>query len=316
MSKNPNIVFLGGGTGLSNLLTGAKKYPWNISAIVAMTDDGLSSGRLRKDFKTLPPGDIRKCLIALSQDSGLLAELFNYRFHRSKGLAGHSLGNLLILALEKITGSFSKAINEANKILATSGKVMPSTLDDIQLAGTLSNGKTITGERKLFLSGMANKIEKVWLTPDKVQANPDAIMAIKEADLIVIGPGSFYTSIIPNLLIKDITTAIIANKKAKKIYICNVSTERGETQNFTVDDHIRLLQNYSHKNIANYCVVNNKIISKSAKQHKLGEINNITTDKTTISGCKIVANNIINASEPLYHDPNKLAKIIYEISKK
>lgn len=316
MNKNPNIVFLGGGTGLSNLLSGARQYPWGITAIVAMTDDGLSSGRLRKDFKTLPPGDIRKCLIALSQDSGLLAELFNYRFHRSKGLAGHSLGNLLILALEKITGSFGKAINEANKILATSGKVVPSTLDDIQLAGRLNNDKTIIGERKLFLAGMKHKIDDVWLEPKKVKANPDAIEAIKKADVIVIGPGSFYTSIIPNLLIPDITKTIINNKKAKKIYICNVSTERGETQDFTVDDHIHLLQNYSNNKIADYCIVNNKVILQSAKQYKLGEINNITTAKANISGCKIVIGNIINLSNPLYHDPKKLAKIIYEISKK
>lgn len=314
IKKNPNIVFIGGGTGLSNLLAGAKIYPWQISAIVAMTDDGLSTGRLRKDFNTLPPGDIRKCLIALSQDSGRLSELFSYRFRRSRGLAGHSLGNLLILALEKITGSFGKAISEANTILATKGKVIPSTLENIELAGRLNTGREIIGERKLFLAGMRDNIESVWLVPKKVQANPDAISAIKNADIIVAGPGSLYTSIIPNLLIDDITSAIIANKKAKKIYICNVSTERGETQGFSVTDHIKLLQTYSDPKIIDICVVNNKIVSLSAKQHKLGEINNITTDQKEILGCKIVKGNIIDQENPLYHHSKKLAKIIYEIT--
>jgi len=247
---------------------------------------------------------------------GVIHYRFHYRFHRSRGLAGHSLGNLLILALEKITGSFAQAITEASKILAIKGQVVPSTFTDVQLAGKLANGKTVVGERKLFLAGMKSKIISVWLVPEKVHANPKAISAINSANIIIIGPGSFYTSIIPNLLIGEITQAIIANKKAKKIYICNVSTERGETQNFSVKDHIAMLQQYGGDKIARYCLVNNKIISKSAKQYKLGEVHNISCPQKSINGVKIIKSDIINIENPLYHDSVKLSqalnKIIYE----
>lgn len=312
MTKKHNIVFIGGGTGLSNILEGAKKYPWNISAIVAMTDDGLSTGRIRRDFNTLPLGDLRKCLISLSEDK-TLKEVFGYRFQRSKGLAKHSLGNLIILALEKITGNCNLAIKKASQILKIDGEVIPSTLDNIELAGELSNGRKITGERKLFLGGIKSKIEKVWLLPKKVRANPKAISSIKKADTIVIGPGSLYTSIITNFLIKDITKAILDNKKANKIYVCNASTERGETQGFQVYDHISALQKYSHEDIVDYCLVNNKIISLSQKEYKLGEVKNITTKKENILGCEIVSKNLIDVKNPLYHDKHKVVKVIWEM---
>ena len=315
LKMNKKVVFIGGGTGLATILKGVKNYPWQISAIVAMTDDGLSTGRIRRDFRILPPGDIRKCLIALSNDEGLLKEIFDYRFARGKGLARHSLGNLLILALEKITGSFAKAIQEASKILNIKGEVLPSTLENVELGGKLLNGKTIIGERQLFLKGMKNEIEKVWLAPEIVKANPKAVKKIKNADVLVIGPGSFYTSIIPNLLIRGITKAIVKNRRAQKIYICNVSTERGETQGFSVEDHIDILQQYSSRKIVKHCVVNNKVVSISKKQYKLGEVNNITTVKEKILGCKITNADVIDDKNPLYHDPRKLAKILYKIIK-
>jgi uncharacterized cofD-like protein len=222
---------------------------FDISAIIAMTDDGLSTGRIRKDFKVLPSGDIRKCLIALSDENSSISKIFNYRFQKSRGLKGHSLGNLIILALEKIYGNYQKAIIEASKLLQIHGQIIPSTFEDCQLGGTLKNNKNIVGERKLFLSGMKNKIQKVWLVPKKVIANPKAILEIKKADLIILGPGSLYTSIIPNLLINEISKAIFNNKKALKIYICNVSTERGETQGFGVIDHIKKIIEYYKNNI-------------------------------------------------------------------
>lgn len=314
MNKTKNIVCIGGGTGLSNLIGGLKRYYQNIYAIVAMTDDGLSTGRIRRDFRTLPPGDIRKCLISLSDDK-VLKDLFNYRFTKSKGLAGHSLGNLLILALDKITGNFANAIQTASKILEIKGKVIPSTLENIQLAGKLKNNKIIYGERKLFNAGMKSPIEKVWLNPKNVASNPKAIEVIKKADAIIIGPGSFYTSIIPNLLLKNFYQSIYNNKKAIKIFICNISTERGETQNFSVEDHISKLQNYSQKDIVEYCLVNTKLVKTSQKRYKLGEINNITTKQKNILGCNIIRKNLIDADNPLYHKQDKLAKAINQIIK-
>lgn len=308
MNNTKNIVCIGGGTGLSNLISGLKKYYKFIYAIVSMTDDGLSTGRIRRDFNILPPGDIRKCLISLSGEE-ILKKLFDYRFARSKGLAGHSLGNLIILSLQKITGNFSSAIKEASKILNIKGQVIPSTLDNIYLAGVLKNKKTIFGERKLFNAGMKSPIQKVWLS-HKAKANPEAIKTIQKADTIIIGPGSFYTSIIPNLLIKDIVTTIINNKKAIKIFICNVSTERGETQNFTVYDHIAMLKKYSNSDIVRYCLVNSKLIKTSKKRYKLGEINNITTNKKNILGCKIIKKDLIDTKNALFHDSKKLAKTI------
>lgn len=312
MNKAKKIVFIGGGSGLSNILEGVKKYRWDISAIVVMTDNGLSTGRIRRDFNTLPPGDVRKCLVALSNDK-ILKQVFEYRFQKGKGLAKHSLGNLILLALDKISGGYDKAIIKASEILSIKGKVIPSTLDNINLGGKLENGKEIIGERKLFLAGIKSKIKKVWLVPDNVKTNPKAIKEIKNADFIIIGPGSFYTSIIPNLLLSGIKNAILDNTKAQKIYICNVSTERGETQGYTVEDHINKLHEYSDKKIINSCLVNNKLISRSDKEYKLGEVKNITTTKADILGCKIIAGDFIDDFNPLYHDKYKIAKKLKKI---
>lgn len=308
-----NIVAIGGGTGLSTLLKGLKEYDLNISAIVTMTDDGMSSGRLRKELHVLPPGDIRKTIVALAEREDLVKTLFEYRFHRGKGLAGHSLGNLLIIALEKITGSFKEAIASASDILKTKGKVIPSTYQDINIVSTHKSGKVINGERKAFNRGMSDPIVGMKLDKENVKANSEAIESIKNADVILIGPGSLWTSIIPNFLIKEITRAVINNKKAKKVYICNVSTERGETQKYTVQDHIEKIILHSHKQIFNYVLVNNKIRKTTNKFAKLGEINNITTNLNNIGPYKIISKNIISQSDPLFHDSNKLAKVIWEL---
>jgi uncharacterized cofD-like protein len=308
------LVAIGGGTGLSTLLKGLKMYPLNISAIVTMTDNGLSTGRLRRDFGILPPGDIRKCIIALSPEETLLTKLFEYRFKRGKGLSGHSLGNLLMLALEKNTGSFSKAVEEASKILAINGKVVPSTLEKINIIAHHKSGKKMLGERKAFLLGKKDPIIKVELDKHDVKGNPEAIKAIQNADIIVIGPGSLFTSIISNFVIPDIMNAVINNKKARKIYICNVSTERGETQGFGVEEHIEMLFNHSGPKVIDSCLVNSKIIKTSSKEYKLGEIKNFSTSRDKIKGVKIIRKNLINANDPLYHDSNKLADAIWRIS--
>ncbi|MCL5795530.1 MAG: YvcK family protein [Patescibacteria group bacterium] len=314
MGKMKKIVVIGGGTGLANLLEGLKAYPWQISAIVTMTDDGASTGRLRRDFGILPPGDVRQCIIALSQEQSLLTKLFRYRFRRGKGLSGHSLGNLLMLALEKNTGSFARAVEEASKILAVKGKVIPATLEKINLVSTHKSGKRIFGEHKAFLAGKHDHIVKISLDKAQVKANPEAIKAIKSADIILIGPGSLYSSVIANLLIKDIAKAIVKNNRAKKIYICNVSTERGETQGYSIEDHLDKLISHSQPKIIDYCLVNNKIIKTTNKEYKLGEIRNITTQESKIGRVKIILADIISAKNPLYHDSKKIAKIIQKIS--
>lgn len=312
MKKPVKAVAIGGGTGLSVVLKSLVNK-FDISAIIAMTDDGLSTGRIRKDFKVLPSGDIRKCLIALSDQNSSISKIFDYRFQKSKGLKGHSLGNLIILALEKIYGNYQKGVFEASKLLNIKGQIIPSTFDDCQLGGILKNKKTIVGERKLFLAGMKNKIQKVWLVPEKVTVNPLAISEIKKADLIILGPGSLYTSIIPNLLIKEIPKAILNNKRALKIYICNVSTERGETQGLDVIDHIKKMFEYGGDNIFDICLVNSKVILQSKKQYKLGEINNITSSLTNFKNTKIISSNVINTNDPLYHDHIKLGKTLVKI---
>ena len=314
MSKK--IAAIGGGTGLSTLLKGIKKYPWDISAIVTMTDDGLSSGRLRRDFGVLPPGDIRKCILALSSEENLLSKLFAYRFRRGKGLSGHSLGNLLMLSLEKITGSFENAVREASNILAVRGKVIPSTYEKINIIATHKSGKTSFGERKAYLIGKKDPIVEIKLDNFNTKANSEAIKAIQNADVILIGPGSLYTSIIANFLIEDITKAISKNKRAKKIYICNVSTERGETQGYTVSDHIDKIVAHSGKEIIDFCLVNSKIIKSSSKEYKLGEIKNISCQDANIDKVEIIRKNIINLNNPLYHDSDKLAEAIKEISER
>lgn len=307
------IVAIGGGSGLATLLQGLKKYPFDISAIVTMTDDGLSSGRLRRDFGILPPGDVRKCILALSEEESLLKKLFSYRFKRGRGLSGQSLGNLLILGLEKITGNLREGIAAASKILSVQGKVTPSTYENLNLVAYLKSGKKIIGERKAFLAGRKDPIQKIELTNFRAKANPDAIKAIEKAEAIIIGPGSLFTSIIPNFLIRNITRAIIQNKKAKKIYICNVSTERGETQKYSVEDHIRKLIEHSDPKIFQFCLVNNKIIKVGQKEHKLGEVKNISTDKKKILNYQIIKTDLINDKLPLYHDSQKLTKVLKRI---
>jgi len=307
------VVAIGGGTGLSVLLEGIKKYPFQISAIVTMTDNGSSTGRLRADYGILPPGDIRKCIIALACEKNLMSKLFEFRFRRGKGLSGHSLGNLLMLALEKNTGSFKKAIEEASKILAIKGKVIPATYDCINITSLHKSGQHVFGEMAVSKTGKFDPIEKIDLDKKNVKANSEAIKAIKLANVILIGPGSLYTSIISNFVIQGITNAVKKNKRAQKIFICNVSTERGETQGYDIEDHLRALKIHSYNKIVDYCLINNKLISKSFKEHKLGEVKNITTSKKEILQTRIIKKNIINDHDPLYHDSSKLGKAIWEI---
>ncbi|AYC30113.1 gluconeogenesis factor YvcK family protein [Paenisporosarcina cavernae] len=233
-----NIVIIGGGTGLSTLLRGLKKFPVDITAIVTVADDGGSSGRLGDDYSIPPPGDIRKVMAALSEVEPLVEEMFQYRFSNSPDLAGHSLGNLMLTALTDITGDFSHAIREMSRVLNVNGTVLPAANQRITLHAELEDGTIVTGESKIPTYNQ--RIYRVFLTPNDVQALPDAIRAIQKADLIVFGPGSLYTSILPNLLVEDIKKAILASS-APNVYVCNLMTQAGETQDYSAADHVRAL---------------------------------------------------------------------------
>ncbi len=310
LSRGSRIAVVGGGTGLSVLLTGLKEYTSNISAIVTVADDGGSSGRLRQQFDILPPGDIRNCLVALADAPVLLRDLFQFRFDKSSELSGHSFGNLFITAMTRVTGDFEKAIKETSRVLALRGEVIPSTLTNVVLEALHKDGTVTVGEEKI---PKAHKpIDRVMLKPQHPQATPEAIRAIEEAQLIVLGPGSLYTSIIPNLLIKEITEAIVASS-ALKVYICNVMTQPGETDNLSVSGHIKTLINHSHPRIFDYCIVNTGEISQEIlKKYAQDGSFPVTNDAKRIEGMgyRVIGEDIILTEDVVRHDPLKLAKII------
>lgn len=309
--KDLKVVVIGGGTGLSNLIRGLKHETEHISAIVDMSDDGRSTGRLRKDFNVLAPGDVRNCIVAMADEEQLYHKLFTYRFPHGRGLKGHNLGNLLLVALEDITGTFKKAVQEISSILNIKGQVLPSTYEDVIISAKLANGRTVWGQVAISVAGHRSPIREVQLHPEKAETNPDAILAIKNADVILIGPGSLYSSIIPNFLLTDIATSV-AKSKARKIYICNVSTERGETENYSVKDHIETLEIHAKHKVFDTVLVNSNILLKNAGK-RLGEVKNITTDEKKIKGYNIISADLIDDNNPLYHDSKKLVKELVNI---
>ena len=236
--RRKRIVIIGGGTGLSTLLRGLKKFPVDITAIVTVADDGGSSGRLRDDYDIPPPGDIRKVMAVLTDVEPLVEEMFQYRFSQSDDLAGHSLGNLMLAALTDITGDFSHAIREMSRVLNVHGTILPAANQRITLHAELADGTIVTGESKIPTYNQ--RINRVFLTPNDVEPLPDTIKAIQKADLLVFGPGSLYTSILPNLLVQDIQKAILQSK-APNVYICNLMTQAGETHHYSAADHVRAL---------------------------------------------------------------------------
>jgi len=301
------IAVVGGGTGLANLLRGLKVYSNHISAVVTVADAGGSTGEIRRDFDMLAPGDIRKCISALAYDEELVAKIFEHRFDkRKKTFGGHTLGNIWITALTDYLGSFEKAIEVTSQIFQTAGRVLPSTLSNIDLVIEYTDGTKLRGEH--YLDEELKVIRRISLTKPKAPAYTKAVSALKEADLIVIGPGSLYGSLLPNLLIGGVREAISSNKNALKVYVANCSTERTQTRNYTIDDHIAKIRDHVKRRLFDYCLVNNVIIRKSSDETKLGEINNISTTKTEIGKVKIVPRDVIDAKNPLFHDPEKLAK--------
>jgi len=320
LSKGPKIVVIGGGTGLSVLLHGLKELTSNITAIVTVADDGGSSGRLRSELDVLPPGDIRNCLIALSDAETLMRDLFQYRFTEGEGLKGHSFGNLFITALSKITGDFDKAIKESSKVLAIRGSVVPSTLEKVTLVAKRADGTEASGESAIpKVTGTVSPIKKVYLNPPSVKATPEALSAIKEADAIVLGPGSLYTSVLPNLLVEGIVDEILRSH-AVKIYLCNVMTQHGETDGFTASAHIEALMEHTHHAIVDYAFVHTaQIPARLLEKYKAEEAYPVEPDVKKIRelGIAVVEGDMITADDYIRHNAEKISKrllaLIYEV---
>lgn len=312
LSRGPKIVVIGGGTGLSNLLRGLKHYSSNITAIVTVADDGGSSGRLRREIGVLPPGDIRNCLSALADEEKLLTELFKYRFKAGSGLVGHSFGNLFLTAMNEVTGNLEQAIAASSKVLAVRGQVLPSTLSDVQLWAELSDGRRILGESKI--AEARGRIIDIGCIPENPPALPRAVKAIQEADYIIIGPGSLYTSIIPNLLVSELVDAIAA-QQVPRIYVCNIMTEPGETEGFTVSEHIRAIDAACGRYLFDAVLVQKQPPGDAVVDHYGQEgVGPVWLDREAIiaSGRRIIAANIMEERSDLTvgHNPHKLARVL------
>lgn len=306
-ARGPRIVTVGGGTGLSSLLRGLKQYSNNITAIVTVADDGGSSGRLRRDLKVLPPGDFRQCIAAMAEAEPLMTELFSYRFSEAGDLSGHSFGNLFIAAMTRITGNFERALKESSRVLAVRGQIVPSTLEDVTLCAELDDASTVEGESSIP-HGPA-PIRRVYLRPSDPPAYPEAVEAIEHADMIVIGPGSLYTSIMPNLLVEGIAQAI-KHARALKVYVCNVATQPGETDGYALSDHVKALQRHVGPGLFSYALANNRFLFYKPEWNQvavkidegLGEL-----------GVTVIAENVVEESLPTRHNSLLLAEALMDL---
>ncbi|HUS13846.1 MAG TPA: gluconeogenesis factor YvcK family protein [Chloroflexia bacterium] len=309
--NGPCIVSIGGGTGQPTVLRGLKKHTDHITAVVTVADDGGSSGRLRRDLGILPPGDFRNCLIALSDVEPLLKELFQYRFGAdAKDLEGHAFGNLFLVAMHGVTGDFELAVRECSRVLAVRGDVLPSTLADVTLHAELADGTVVSGESRLPKGKAA--VRRVFLTPEHPHGYPDAVAAILEADLIVLGPGSLYTSLIPNLLVPDIVRAM-RSSPAVKVYVCNVATQPGETDQFGVLEHVQALREHVGIGVFDYVLVN---ADMSVADHIQPEwqVQAVSMPAgMSYPGVEFIQAAVVNPNNPLRHDPDRLALALLDI---
>lgn len=310
-----NIVTIGGGTGTFVVLSALKDFPVRLTAIVSMSDDGGSTGILRDHYGVLPPGDVRRALVALSESSEMMRELFNYRFTNG-GLNGHSFGNLFLSTLEKVTGDFDKALKETSRLLNIKGEVVPVTLDDVRLLARLNDGKLLYGETHIDIPKTKNRsgIKKVWLEPEG-KLNPRVGKVLQKADLIVICPGDLYTSIIPNLLVKGMRQEI-RKSKAKKVYFCSLMTKAGETNGFKAEDFLNKLEEYIGEGVLDYAVFNNKKPSqKVLKAYRLEKAKHVMPPKgKSRKGTKYILADLLNVKGGIVrHNPRKLSEIVMSI---
>jgi len=323
------IVSIGGGNGLSTLLRGVKRYAragkgaLDITAIVTVTDDGGSSGRLRRDFDVLPPGDIRNCMVALSEDETLLSKLFQYRFSNGRGLKGHSFGNLFLTAMTHLTGDFGTAVKLSSEVLAALGRIYPSTAANVALEATLADGTKVLGETRISRS--KSRIERIELHPRRPKPFPEALEAIAQADLITLGPGSLFTSIIPNLLVEGIPRAI-AQSRALKAYFVNLMSQPGETTNFSASDHIAAIRRHAGRTHApaliDVCVINTRSIrGKALARYRSQAARPVEIDQEELArmGLKVHAVDLlrksgVNPEEKIRHDQGALGAVVVELA--
>lgn len=314
LEKGPKIVVIGGGTGLSTLLRGLKRYTSNLTAIVTVADDGGSSGRLREELGILPPGDIRNCLMALADTEPMMEKLFQYRFGEGSTLTGHNFGNLFIAAMLDITGGdFQEVLQQSSKVLAVQGQVLPATLDGVVLCAQLTDGQIIKGETQVGKRGM--EIERLFLEPENCSALPEALKAIEEADAVILGPGSLYTSIMPNLLVPGIVEAI-QNSEATKIYVCNVMTQPGETEEFSASDHTAVICEQLGLGVLDYVVVNNRNISEElADKYRRDGSARVRVDEKGLRelDVEVVKADLINQTNVVRHNSLRLARTLLKL---
>jgi uncharacterized cofD-like protein len=315
LQKGPRVVALGGGTGLSTLLRGLKKYTGNLTAIVTVADDGGSSGRLRQEYRILPPGDFRQCITALADVEPLMTTLFQHRF-KEGSLNGHSFGNLFIMAMAEITGDFEHAIRESGRVLAVRGQIVPSTLRDVTLMAEMADGQTRVGESSIphpngdGEGAVATAIKRVFLEPEPT-INPEAEEAILNAEMITVGPGSLYTSILPNLVVDGMAEALKASP-AIKVFVCNVATQPGETDAFRVSDHLKAIEGHLGTNIFDFVVVNSNNNFPLPPSAQAAGIRRVVYDAATVNQRSIhaVLVDVVNSRISTHHDPDKLARAI------
>jgi uncharacterized cofD-like protein len=309
----PHIVVIGGGTGLSVMLRGLKEKPLDITAIVTVADDGGSSGILRSEMQMPPPGDIRNVLTALADVEPLLDKMLQYRFTAGNGLAGHSLGNLILAAMNDITGDFVTAVREMSRVFAVRGRVLPATDHAIVLKALMEDGSIVEGESKIPKAG--GKIKRVFIEPKDVSPLDEAIAAIQEADAILVGPGSLYTSIIPNLLVPRIASEIV-QADAVKIFVCNVMTQPGETDDYTVSDHLTAIRDHVGDDLFDYVIVNNgeippQVQARYAEQG--AKVVHLDLDEVTKKGYRVIADRLVLFRTYLRHDAEKLSEHIFQL---
>lgn len=311
--QRPRIVVMGGGTGLSVMLRGLKEKPLDITAIVTVADDGGSSGILRNELQMPPPGDIRNVLTALADVEPSLSEMLKYRFKQGTGLAGHSLGNLILAAMSDITGDFVAGVRELSRVLAVRGRVLPAANEAVLLKAEMIDGTIVEGESNIPKHG--KRIKRVFLEPDDVEPLQEAVDALREADAILIGPGSLYTSIIPNLLVPKLAQAVIESP-AVKMFVCNVMTQPGETDNYTVSDHLTAVQEHVGSQLFDYVIVNDGEIPPQVQDlyaEKGSTAVQLDLDEVTKQGYKVIADSLVLFRTYLRHDAAKLSHHIYQL---
>jgi len=321
-SRSVRILAIGGGTGLSTILRGLKQYVArsrqerarlpisDLAAMVTVTDDGGSSGRLRREYSVLPPGDIRNCLVALSKDEALLSRLFQYRFPGARALGGHSFGNLFLTALTRVTGDFPEAVRVSSQVLATRGRIFPSTAQNVTLEAELESGRRVRGETRISRS--RSRIRRVYLAPRRVRPLPEILAAIREADLILFGPGSLYTSIIPNLLVDGVAAAI-ARARATRIYIANLMTQPGETEGYSVADHVRAVYDHTRPGLFDWAIVNRAPVSPRLLRryrHQGAEPVVCDTGELEKLGLDVLCSDFLLQDHVVRHDTDRLARAI------